>query len=361
MAHVWDARKRDARIRQIQALYQSFERQYAIVEREREVHYELSIPLGSSLLPLRLYLPDEFPDVPPQLYTVEQCSHPYVTLTETHQCQIKGTESLRRWDPLTPLGKVLKEIETEMTKRPPIFFDERQDAPSLTLSNGGDRDRDFDLRSISSSGSSNRLDSHAEQPFSSTTNKTSHLPFEMPDLTKLKACELENLLNDESKFFEFFQDLDFIKKHRNIQMELEHTCEILASKTLPSMCHGWRFVIAFCRIDENLSLQHDVEAVKAVIDTLDQGLSSLAHEYDEHYAMQESFFQSHGHEVMLAKMKALISESEQLSERIIEAFKGQREEDVESFITNYRDARKRYHLRSEKYEKLKRDPRFIML
>ncbi|CAO3664936.1 unnamed protein product [Rhizopus stolonifer] len=151
---------------------------------------------------------------------------------------------------------------------------------------------------------------------------------------KLSQEEVEELLNNETAFDLFFQNTERIKNLKAFQEELRNGNEMLAHK--------------------NLSREEQLTNLRAEVASLDEKYKADKLEFDAKEKLQQEAFNRFSSSTVLTRLKASVYESEELSESVAQSFLDGNLNN-ESFVKQFREFRKVYHLRASKLEKAQKD------
>ncbi|CAO3589436.1 unnamed protein product [Absidia cylindrospora] len=150
--------------------------------------------------------------------------------------------------------------------------------------------------------------------------------------------ELEELLLNETAFDIFFNNLDWVKNLKTVQDELQIGNENLAHKTL--------------------SQEDAVTKLRAEVQDLNTEYTSLKSMFMEKERQQQEAFNRFSSSTVLTRLKAGVYESDDLSESVAQSFL-EGSLDHGSFVKQFRELRKVYHLRASKLEKIQKDSLFF--
>ncbi|KAI8334381.1 hypothetical protein BC941DRAFT_432849 [Chlamydoabsidia padenii] len=149
--------------------------------------------------------------------------------------------------------------------------------------------------------------------------------------------EIEELLSNETAFDIFFNDLDRVKNLKTVQEELWNGNENQAHK--------------------NLSQEDAVTKLRAEVQDLNTQYTSLKSMFMEKERQQQEAFNRFSSSTVLTRLKAGVYESDDLSESVAQSFlEGSLDHD--SFVKQFRELRKVYHLRASKLEKIQKEGLF---
>ncbi|KAI9244569.1 hypothetical protein BDA99DRAFT_528972 [Phascolomyces articulosus] len=280
--------------------------------------YELSFTTSNMAASLLVNLPPEFPEAPP-IITVSPngMRHPWIESDVVIQ------------DVLTPpgwsanqaqLGKIMGDIMEEFMQRP----------PARKNSNGSNSDNATTLEE--SYGHRPPPPVPAAQPSSALTTA------EYASIANKSAEELEQLLTDDVAFELFFNSFERIRSMKTVQEELRIGNENLAQK--------------------NIGNEENILKLRSETKQLDEEYRKLRSEFDEKERQQHEAFNRFSSSTVLTRLKASVYESDELSESVGQSFlDGNLDHD--SFVKQFRELRKVYHLRASKLELAQKENLFI--
>ncbi|KAI9300920.1 hypothetical protein BJ944DRAFT_170018, partial [Cunninghamella echinulata] len=146
--------------------------------------------------------------------------------------------------------------------------------------------------------------------------------------------EIEELLSNEVAFDIFFNSLDRIKNMKIVQEELMNGNENLAHK--------------------NLSQEDVLTKLQAEVKDLNVQYQQQKELSKEKERQQQEAFKRFSSSTILTRLKAGVMESDDLSESVAQSFlEGNLDHD--SFVKQFREFRKVYHLRASKLERIQKD------
>ncbi|KAI8144740.1 hypothetical protein BJV82DRAFT_512874 [Fennellomyces sp. T-0311] len=150
--------------------------------------------------------------------------------------------------------------------------------------------------------------------------------------------ELEELVTDDVAFELFFNSFERIRSMKTVQEELRNGNENLAQK--------------------NLGKEDGVLKLRAEAKELDGEYRKLLTEYEDKEHEQHEAFNRFSSSTVLTRLKASVYESDELSESVAQSFlDGNLDHD--SFVKQFRELRKVYHLRASKLERAQQESLFI--
>ncbi|KAI7858297.1 hypothetical protein BDC45DRAFT_602854 [Circinella umbellata] len=283
--------------------------------------YELPCTFSDLSASLLVNLPPEFPEAPP-IITVSPngMRHPWIESDVVIQ------------DVLTPsgwstnqalLGKIVNGIIEEFMQRP----------PARKNTNGSNNNNETQARTLEESyGHRPPPPVPAAQPSSALTTA------EYGSIANKSAEELEQLLTDDIAFELFFSSFERIRSMKTVQEELRNGNENLAQK--------------------NIGKEDTVLKLRSEAKELDEEYRKLRSEFDEKERQQHEAFNRFSSSTVLTRLKASVYESDELSESVGQSFlDGNLDHD--SFVKQFRELRKVYHLRASKLERAQKENMFI--
>ncbi|KAG0749061.1 hypothetical protein G6F57_005658 [Rhizopus arrhizus] len=254
---------------------------------------------------LLINLPPQFPEEPPVItFSPTHMRHP---LLET---DVVLHDSLLNWKPQQSiLGLVVKEIYHEFITRPPV---------KKAVNETARTEEGYGYR--------------PPPPIPAASNP------EHAAVVKLSQEEVEELLYNETAFDLYFQNMERVKNLKAFQEELRNGNEILAHK--------------------NLSREDQLTKLRGEITYLDEKYKADKLEFDAKEKLQQEAFNRFSSATVLTRLKASVYESDELSESVAQSFLDGNLNN-ESFVKQFREFRKVYHLRASKLEKAQKDNLFV--
>ncbi|KAG2205770.1 hypothetical protein INT47_003953 [Mucor saturninus] len=253
---------------------------------------------------LLINLPSHFPEEPPVItLSPTGLRHPWV------EGDVVMHDALPSWQPQqSNLGFLVKEIREEFMARPPARKTNEQQ-------NEG-------------------YNSRPPPPIPATVPSVP----EYNAIAKLSPEEMEELLQNETAFDIFFETLDRVKNLKTFQEELRSGNELLAHKNLG-------------REDQLLKLRSEVE----YLDTI---FKQEKLEFEKKEKIQNEAFNRFSSSTVLTRLKGGVYEQDELSEKVAQSFL-EGNLDNETFVKQFREFRKVYHLRESKLERVQKDNLFV--
>ncbi|KAI8979130.1 hypothetical protein BDF20DRAFT_867790 [Mycotypha africana] len=291
---------------------------------------------------LIINLPSNFPEEPPVI-TVSPTGmrHPWI------DSDVVMHDGLPSWTLQSNLGLLVKDICKEFTMRPP--------AKKSTTVTGGTRIsvvppplpasqlQQQQVTSMTNKTNDEGYGARPQPPIPSRSNSsntpTSHTTnLEYNAISKLSSEEIDELLSDETGFEIFFNTLDRVKNLKAFQEELRNGNDQLAHKNLS-------------REDQLIKLRSEVADLYNKYQT-DKAA------FDKKERQQNEAFSRFSSSTVLTRLKASLYESDELSESVAQSFlDGNLDND--SFVKQFREFRKVYHLRASKLERAQKDNLFV--
>ncbi|CEG77743.1 hypothetical protein RMATCC62417_12442 [Rhizopus microsporus] len=267
--------------------------------------YEL--PLVEDKTFLLINLPPHFPEEPPVItFSPTNMRHPWL------ESDVVVCDALSNWQPQqSNLGMLVKEIYKEFTTRPPV----KKSMINDTKPEEG----------------------YGHRPLPPIPPMMPSNP-EYAAISKLSPEEVEELIYNETAFELFFYNLERVKNLKIFHEDLRNGNEMLAHKNLS-------------REDELIKLRSEVvnSHLKYKADKQD---------FEAKEKLQQEAFNRFSSSTVLTRLKASVYESDELSESVAQSFLDGNLNN-ESFVKQFREFRKVYHLRASKLEKAQRDNLFI--
>lgn len=268
--------------------------------------YEIPLQPQDNIF-LLVNLPSLFPEEPPVItLSPTGMRHPWI------EGDVIMHDALPSWTQQSNLGVLVKDIREEFTKRPPAKKNEQ-------------KEDGYSVR--------------PPPPIPSASN-SSTLPMnpEYNAISKLSPEQMEELLANETAFDIYFHSLERVKNLRTFQEELLSGNEQLAHKNLS-------------KEDQLLKLRSEVENLHGQFK-----LDKL--EFESKEKLQQEAYNRFSSSTVLTRLKASVYESDELSESVAQSFlDGNLDND--SFVKQFREFRKVYHLRASKLERAQKDNLFV--
>ncbi|RCI03463.1 hypothetical protein CU098_004050 [Rhizopus stolonifer] len=282
--------------------------------------YEIPLNAEESTF-LLVNLPAEFPEEPPVI-TVSPTGmrHPWI------EGDVVMHDALPSWSQQSNLGLLVKEIRDEFSQRPPAKKNLNDTSPQQLPPKPEEGYRSRPPPPI---------------PTASISTPTATATAVNPEynaISKLSQEDMEELLQNETAFEIFFHSLERIKNLKNFQEDLRNGNEQLAHK--------------------NLSREDQLLKLKSEVEVLDNQYKLSKLEFEQKEKLQQEAFNRFSSATVLTRLKASVYESDELSESVAQSFlDGNLDND--SFVKQFREFRKVYHLRASKLERAQKDSLFV--
>ncbi|KAI8853696.1 hypothetical protein BC829DRAFT_439801 [Chytridium lagenaria] len=302
-------------------------------ELQRDTLYEVTVHLSSSPIFLHIALPAAFPETAPTITVKPNVVHPWIG-PGSH---ISGHDKLKNWNQHMSLAKIVQEIAQEFVARNPAKVNPMVGALALSNGSAGIGAGTFQAAQVGDGnvGQGGARFGQMDGPAYSANpmvrqQSPAHEPATLGPTIDFYGTgkhevgsfitavqELEELMNDEAAFDDFFPELPQVKEQQRARREFVAGNEALATKSVKES-------------------------------TITQLRSELE---DEHRIFRQEHY-------MTSRIRSAVTESEELSESIAQSFVLGKTA-VEDFVRNYRETRKVYHQRAAKLERVTRDPKLL--
>jgi ESCRT-I complex subunit VPS37 len=251
-------------------------------------------------------LTPSFPETPPIFSINPIIAHPWI---DSQGC-IVGYEKLKYWTLKTNLGKLVQEMIQELPNQSSQQIQHEDLSTTIIRTNDG------------GSSAANVLSSIHDPILESIYG----------EIKKLTAVELNELLHSDTKVAEYVRKTDVSASLRKIIGALKVDNEQLAK--------------------DNLSYEPKINAMKQRFIDKEKLLKELSQEYQTLLSTHQDILLKHySKEALLAKLKEKTLESDRETEQMSQLFlEGTLSAD--QFVRDYRQSRKKFHLRAAKVEKL---------
>ncbi|KAI9478412.1 MAG: hypothetical protein EXX96DRAFT_247109 [Benjaminiella poitrasii] len=279
--------------------------------------YEVPLEGDDKNMCLIVNLPAYFPEEPPVI-TISPTGmrHPWI------DGDVIMHDGLPSWNSQSNLGLFVKDIRTEFAQRPPAKKNISESLPTQPINEEG-------------------YSSRPPPPIpsaASNKNSISMSNLEYNTISKLSFEQIEELLQNETAFDIFFHSLDRVKNLKAFQEDLRNGNEQLAHK--------------------NLSREDQLVKLRAEIENLHSQIMVDKLVFEEKERLQQEAFNRFSSSTVLTRLKASVYESDELSESVAQSFlDGNLDND--SFVKQFREFRKVYHLRASKLERAQKDNLFV--
>eukprot|EP01147_Barroeca_monosierra_P000686 gene686-3986_t len=262
-------------------------------------------------LNLKVFLPSNFPQVPPVLYlTGQPLKHPWV---EDSKGRIVGCHLLQEWDMASDLGRVVTYAIRQFTDNPPHFLESEQG------------------RGVS------RTIHHQQQQHHVSSSSDHKLP-PLPDVDSLIADlsinRIKEMSNSEDLLSEFVEELPYIDDCNNTIKSLKTHLIDLAS--------------------QNISMEPDLTRAKNALKQVQEEIGIRSRSLQEKVMQQQALAEQFNPEAIVHTLAAEVVKAEEQSEHILSEFRDDSQPDVAAFVKNYRAAKLLEHsrrLKSKLYRK----------
>jgi len=294
-----------------------------IKELTPEKQYELPFSAGGLDIALLINLTADFPQEPPVItVTPTDLRHPWI---ESNLVTWPERLSAKSWTMQSNLGKVIQEIREEFSRAPPV-----KSSQSDVV--------DDDWIAVTSPVS---YSSRPPPPIPWDNNNTQYQANMHEPLTPTLAIEaniiksksneeLEELLSNDAAFEMFFQQLDQVQEQKTVQEELRRGNELFAKK--------------------NLAVKDELEKLQQEVSALDAEWKEVWQQFQENDQRQQAAFNRFSTNNIITRLRAAAMECDDLSESVAQSFlDGSLDHDT--FVKQFRDLRKVYHLRASKVER----------
>eukprot|EP01135_Chromosphaera_perkinsii_P011628 Nk52_evm11s2462 gene=Nk52_evmTU11s2462 len=320
-----------------------------VTEIQKDCIYETSVQCQNGItVYVRITLPADFPNRVP----VFQVRPPLRQRWVDTQMYVVGHEKIRNWNPHISLGKMVSEILRDFIDHPPQLIGPSE--RSSMHGTGSDRSSRASLHNYGlphsnsmpippaygSNGSLGTQEMPARSPRTSSSNMEAptvieppEVPKSFPELEVLSFDELNELLNSEEEFSNFFRKGEIVKNLGNVKDELQANNMELARK--------------------NLEREQELNASKSLLLEKNTELQALLSALMEKHQNQQSLSNMHTPARVVDNLKISVQEkdeeSEDLASRLMDG-----DIEVDEFVKQFIGLRKLYHLRQSKLEKIQR-------
>ncbi|KAI8923190.1 hypothetical protein BC831DRAFT_501507 [Entophlyctis helioformis] len=291
-------------------------------------------------LVLTLVLPPAFPDIAPTLFITPVCRHPWID----PQGQVVGHVRLASWNQHVSLGRVVKDIVTELTLRPPLRSAEmpKRPPPPIPLSAqaglaGSQQQAAVGSAMPASFGAQYPLFNTTPASGSASASGNDAVDNLFPALDAKTLEEINRLLDDEPSLDDFVDTLTQIREMKAVRNDMAKSNADIARRTLS-------------KEDELRELRQRIQALQETHATQRRML-------DELMVAQKRELARFGAGHITSMLKELVQTSESMSEMSVQSFlEGKLTED--EFIRAFKESRKVYHGHAAKLENIQGDPSF---
>ncbi|ORX57011.1 hypothetical protein DM01DRAFT_1334561 [Hesseltinella vesiculosa] len=246
-------------------------------------------------------LPPTFPDEAPVM-TVSPTGmrHPWI------DSDVIVCDALLSWHPQYSVGMVVHDIFENFKTLPPTLR-------SATEDTYGHR---------------------PQPPIPTNAPPSAQPPAEYLMIMNKSPEEINELLSNDRAFEIFFHSLDRVQNMKTVKEELCNGNENLARK--------------------NLSYEEELIRLRSQVTSMNKEYQELRSKVSEKERQQQDAFNRFSSSTIMTRLKAGVNESDDLSESVAQSFLDG-SLDHESFVKQFRDLRKVYHLRASNLEKLQRN------
>jgi hypothetical protein len=300
--------------KQIDSLRQYFP---TVKEISRDALYEVPLTLPSRrIITLRIILPRDFPRVPPQLCITPPVQHKFVD----GQANVvpQAHENLLRWTVHASLGKTVYEIVQKFMQEPPQILPQtngNMSQPSTIVPTSLPVQNPLPVQT----------------PLSSVHTPLPVVPSSFPELDNKSPVELSALLNDETEFNRFFDNLPTVQTMRKVRDDLRANNEDLAKR--------------------NLAKEAEIDRMRRHLQEKHSVMNEKRSSFEQKVQRQQEVMKQFSTSSLIEQLNAAALESENQSDLIANEFLAGNI-DQKTFIKDFMEKRKLYHLRSAKKESL---------
>jgi len=283
--------------------------------------YEVPLTLPSrKIITVRITLPRDFPRVPPQLQVFPAVQH---RLIDTQMnVLVQAHENLLRWSIHASLGKTVYEIVQKFMQDPPQVILQNTIPTQPVPQNFSYGQPNSNTQSTQQVVSPSLGQTHTPLPV---------LPSSFPELDSKSPSELAQLLNDENEFKKFFDTLSQVQTLRKVRDDLRINNEELAKK--------------------NLAKEAEIERVKRDLTSRYQEINEKQSSFKQKAQRQQEVMQQFSTVALINQLSGAAAEAESASDAIANQFLSG-EIDQKTFVKDFMEKRKLYHLRAAKKESL---------
>jgi len=330
------------RAKQIDSLRQFFP---TVKEVTKDQVFEVPIQLPNrSTIKLIINLPPDFPRIPPILQLSPTVQHPLVD--SNMYISPAAHDNLSRWAVHVSLGKTVYEIVQKFMKQPPVIGPPLpQKYPNLSTSaypnpsmipsqSNPPPNQDYPPQP-------NYSQSNYSQPnFPPQPNIPSQsalpvsrpsVPATFPELDSKGVNELTLLLNDETEFAKFFENLPSVITSKKLREDLKSSNQELAQKILAK--------------------EAEVEKLRQEVAGKNDSIKEKRSTFELKLQRQQEVVKKFSTPALIDKLSEKAQEADEASEALAKQFHSGGM-DHKEFIKTYMETRKLYHLRSAKRESM---------
>lgn len=337
----WGAPVDPEKFKQIDSLRQYFP---TVKEVTKETLYEIPVTLPNrKLITLRINLPKDFPRVAPAIQVFPPVQHRFI---DQQMFLTPGAhENLARWNNSSILGKTMFEIIQKLNQEPPQIITQPNPQPVISPTpvpqNNAPPPYPYGQNTTSQPPSKIAPPPYVQpNPTPVVAPKpqpqVSHVgmppvPANFPEIESKTPSELTQLINDETEFKKFFEDLPQVQNMRKVRDDLRNTNEEIAKK--------------------NLSKEAEVEKLKRDIASKQQLIQEKRAQFEQKAQRQQEVMKQFSTPALIEHLGVAAQQAETESDALANKFLSG-EVDYKDFLKEFMDKRKLYHLRAAKKESL---------
>jgi len=300
-----------------------------------EAVWDIPVNTQFGSLYYRLILPVGYPERPPELKLLVQATHPWVSpdLRITGHPRLGGA-----WSVHNNLGLIVLEISQQFERNPPLPYALNPPPPAGTPPANAVAAAKVGPQPPPYSEASDNPPKPQDPP-SAAARQNHEQKFALSDVPKtfeqldgLSTRQLQELLDDEMRFEDFFNQLPQVRVPSELRDKMYDELEALAKS--------------------NLGQKAELEELKASVQQLRQELASNKTVYQALYNRQQQVLQKFNVGNLVATLSTGINRTNEESERLISNFPSEPSEQ-NKLLEDYVRLRALYHLRAGKQERLK--------
>jgi len=336
----WGSPVDPEKFKQIDSLRQYFP---TVKEVTKDSLYEIPIQLPNrKLITLRVNLPKDFPRVAPAIQIYPPVQHRYID--QQMFVTPAAHENLSRWSNQSNLGKTMFEVIQKLNQDPPqILTQPTNPAPVVTptpVPQSNPPPYPYG-QSTQNQPPSKMAPPPYGQPaptplVSQPKPQVSHVsmppvPANFAEIEAKTPSELTQLVNDETEFKKFFEDLPQVQNMRKVRDDLRNTNEDLAKK--------------------NLAKEAEIEKLKREISSKQQLINDKRLQFEQKAQRQQEVMKQFSTPALIEHLGLAAQQAETESDAMANKFLSG-EMDYKDFLKEFIEKRKLYHLRAAKKESL---------
>ena len=290
---------------------------------QAQTTFDLGLKLATGqILTLRVLLGPTFPSAAPQISILNRgVNHAWLDASG----RVVGHNSLYTWNAYSSdLGTVVAEVMKEFCTRPPTLGVKNNGAARQPLMGGG-----------RPQSQTQRTQSKPAEPEKERIS-IPPVPSHFEEIDDIDEDRLNELINNDSEFKEYFNSLGRVSSFKEIAAEMKKGNVSLA--------------------EANLKIRDALEGYKAELLSMDGTLKDLKNEHESKIRRQKVCLQKYRVDRLLAEMKTLVGESETKSEDIADQFTSG-EINLGEFSRSFMRERELYHVRRLKAQLCERNVR----